>query len=73
MKKFRFPLTKVSLADLFESWISKSPTVAYEAIIVTAGAKPIKESRNVTTLTARKMVHSPIPNCLFFFLKSVTT
>lgn len=40
---------------------------------MTAGAKPIKESRNVTTLTAKKMVHRPIPNCLFFFLKSVTT
>ena len=53
--------------------MSKSPTVDWLAMNVTEGARLIRESRKVTTLTDRKIVQIPIANCLFFFLRSFIT
>ena len=40
---------------------------------MTEGARLIKESKYVTTLTVKKIVEIPIANYLFFFLKSLIT
>lgn len=39
----------------------------------TAGATCTSESRKVTKATTKKIVMTPMMNCLYFFLKSLTT
>ena len=52
---------------------SKSPTVDWLLMRVTAGATLISASRYVTTDTVKKIVLIPIANYLYFFRRSVIT